>query len=423
MDFSDTTEEAAFRMEARAWLDANATPKAHPNQTWASVLEDKTRDNIVRLCKEFQSRRHADGWACLHWPTEYGGRGCTAIERVIYGQEESRYIVPRGVVEIGQGMAGPILMKYATADQKARYLPPMATGEEIWCQIFSEASAGSDLAGLRMAATKDGDADDADWILDGEKIWTSGAHYSDFGITIARSDGAVAKHKGLTFFFIDMKSPGISIAPIRQISGSSHFNSVRFDNVRVPDAQRLGAVGEGWKVALATLMNERVSVGEAPGPDFEQIFALAQTVELNDRPAIENQMVRSKLAHWYCETAGLKNTRMRSVSALSRGETPGPENSITKLVSATKAQDIARFGADLMDQCAVITDPDLVLGDGRFQQSYMQSPAMRIAGGTDEILRNIIAEHVLKLPSEPRADKGLAFSEIPTGNVAGETGP
>ncbi len=405
MDFSDTPAEAAFRAEARAWLDANATLKAYPNQTWASVLADKSRANIVREAKRFQKKRYDDGWACLHWPKEYGGRGATAIERVIWGKEESRYIVPRGVVDIGQGMAGPILMKYATEKQKARYLPPMAKGEEIWCQIFSETAAGSDLAGLRMTAVKDRD----DWILNGEKIWTSGADYSDFGITVARSDPDVPKHKGLTFFFIDMTSPGLSIAPIRQITGSSHFNAVRFEDVRVPDEQRLGAVGDGWKVALATLMNERVSVGEAPGPDFEQIFALARELEIDGRPAIENQAVRDKLATWYCETAGLKYNRMRSISALSRGETPGPENSIAKVVSARKAQEIATFGTELMEECGVVTDPALVPADGRYQQSFLQSPSMRIAGGTDEILRNIIAERVLGLPQEPRVDKDKTF--------------
>ena len=410
MDFSDTEAEAAFRAEARAWLDGNAVLKEHPNQTWASVLKDKTRANIVRLNKEFQKKRYEDGWACLHWPREYGGRDCSAMERVIYSQEEGRYIVPRGVVEIGQGMAGPILMKYATEDQKVRYLQPMAKGEEIWCQIFSEAAAGSDLAGLVMSAVRKGD----EWILNGEKIWTSGADYSDFGITVARSNLDVSKHKGLTFFFIEMSTPGISIEPIRQISGSSNFNTVRFDQVRISDSQRLGDEGEGWKVALATLMNERVSVGEAPGPDFEQIFALAQSVELDGRPAIEDAAVREKLAQWYCETAGLKNTRMRAISALSRGETPGPENSIAKVVSARKAQEITTFGTDLMDQCGVVSDPNLVPGDGRFQHSYLQSPAMRIAGGTDEILRNIIAERVLGLPQEPRTDKGLTFREIPT---------
>jgi acyl-CoA dehydrogenase len=413
MDFNDTPEEAKFRQEAAAWLDANAQKKEYPNQTWASILEDKSSANIVRLSREYQRKKYEDGWACLHWPKEYGGRGTTPMERVIWGQEEAKYIVPRGVYEIGQGMAGPVLMKYATEGQKQRYLPPMAKGEEIWCQLFSENSAGSDLAGLRMKAVRDGD----DWLLNGEKIWTSGAHYCDFGIIVARSNPEVAKHKGLTFFFIDMKSPGIEIKPIKQISGGSHFNTVIFDDVRVPDAQRLGEEGDGWKVALTTLMNERVSVGDAPGPNFEQAFSLAQTVELDGEPAVKNKAVRSQLAKWYYQTSGITYTKYRSTSALSRGETPGPENSITKLVGANKAQEIATFGVDLMDAGGVVWDEELVAGDARFQNAYMQSPSMRIAGGTDEILRNIIAERVLGLPQEPRADKGLNFSEIPTGSA------
>jgi len=413
MDFGDTTTEAAFRTEAKAWLDKNAKLKSHPNETWAALLADKSSQNIVRLAKEFQLKKYADGWACLHWPKEYGGRAASAMERVIWGQEEAKYVMPRGVFDIGQGMAGPILMKYATDQQNARYLPPMAKGDEIWCQLFSETSAGSDVAGLRMTAQQDGD----EWVLNGEKIWTSGAHYCDFGIVVARSNPDVPKHKGLTFFFVDLKSPGVDIRPIKQITGSSHFNSVIFDDVRISDEQRLGAIGEGWRVVMATLMNERVSVGDAPGPDFEQVFSLARHTPLNDKPAIENDAVRSKLARWYCQTAGLKYTKMRSVSALSRGETPGPENSITKLVGATKAQEIAVFGSDLMDMAGIVRDEDLVSADAAFQKAYLQSPAMRIAGGTDEILRNIIAERVLGLPQEPRADKDLTFREIPTGKA------
>lgn len=335
------------------------------------------------------------------------------MERVIWGQEESKYLVPGGVYDIGQGMAGPVLMMYATEEQKRRYLPPMAEGTEIWCQLFSENSAGSDVAGLRMKATRDGDV----WILNGEKIWTSGAHYCDYGIIVARSDPDAPKHKGLMFFFVDMKSPGVEIRPIKQISGGSHLNAVVFDDVRVPDAQRLGEVGGGWGVVLTTLMNERVSVGDAPGPDFEQALSLAQTVEIDGEPAMNNPAVRAQLARWYYQTAGVKYTKYRSTSALSRGETPGPENSITKLVSATKAQEIATFGVDLMGAGGIIWDEDLVESDARFQVAYLQSPAMRIAGGTDEILRNIIAERVLGLHQEPRADKGLAFSEIPSGSA------
>ena len=411
MDFNDTPKEAAFRAEARAWLDANALKRVHPNQTWASTLSDKSSAAIVALAREYQRKKFDGGWACLHWPKDYGGRGASAIERVIWAEEESRYLVPSGVFDIGQGMAGPVLMQYASEEQKQRYLPPMACGEEIWCQLFSETSAGSDLAGLRMKATRDGD----DWILNGEKIWTSGAHYCDYGIIVARSNPDVAKHKGLTFFFLDMSAPGVEIRPIRQITGGANFNTVSFTDVRVPDAQRLGEEGGGWGVALTTLMNERVSVGDAPGPNLDQALALAQSVELNDQPAIKNQAVRSQLARWHCETAGLKYTKYRSISALSRGETPGPENSITKLIGATKAQEIASFGLDLMDAAGIVTDESLVESDARFQLAYLASPAMRIAGGTDEVLRNIISERVLGLPQEPRADKGMSFKEIPTG--------
>jgi len=411
MDFKDTPEEAAFRTEAHSWLDANVPRREQPNQTWASTLESKDSDNIVRLAKEYQQKKYDGGWACLHWPKEYGGRGASPIERVIWGEEESRYLVPSGVFDIGQGMAGPVLMQYASEEQKQRYLPPMASGEEIWCQLFSETSAGSDLAGLRMKASREGD----DWILNGEKIWTSGAHYCDYGIIVARSDVDVAKHRGLTFFFLDMKSAGVEVRPIRQITGGSNFNTVVFNDVRISDSQRLGEIGGGWGVALTTLMNERVSVGDAPGPNLDQALALAETIELDGQPAIRNQAVRSQLAKWHCETAGLKYTKYRSISALSRGETPGPENSITKLVGATKAQEIACFGLDLMDAAGIVADEALVESDARFQLAYLAAPAMRIAGGTDEVLRNIIAERVLGLPQEPRADKGMSFKDIPSG--------
>lgn len=411
MDFNDTPEEAAFRTEARSWLDANVSRRNHPNQTWASTLSDKSSEAIVSLAREYQLKKHDGGWACLHWPKEFGGRGASPIERVIWGEEESRYLVPSGVFDIGQGMAGPVLMQYASEEQKQRYLPAMASGEEIWCQLFSETSAGSDLAGLRMKADRDGD----DWILNGEKIWTSGAHYCDYGIIVARSDADVAKHRGLTFFFLDMKSPGIDVRPIKQLTGGSNFNTVVFNDVRIADSQRLGEIGGGWGVALTTLMNERVSVGDAPGPNLDQAVALAEAIELDGQPAIRNQAVRSQLAKWHCETAGLKYTKYRSISALSRGETPGPENSITKLVSAVKAQEIASFGLDLMDAAGIVTDETLVESDARFQFAYLAAPAMRIAGGTDEVLRNIIAERVLGLPQEPRVDKGMSFKDIPSG--------
>jgi len=307
-------------------------------------------------------------------------------------------------------MCGPTMMVYATEEQKKQHVPAMARGDHVWCQLFSEPAAGSDLAGLRMRSELDGD----EWIINGQKIWTSGAQYSDYGILVTRSDPTVPKHQGLTFFFLDMKSPGVEIKPIKQISGGANFNEVYFTDVRIPDSQRLGEVGGGWGVSITTLMNERLAVGSAGGPDFDDIFKLAQAVEIDDEPAIKNHAIREKLATWYCQMSGLKYTKFRTQSALSRGETPGPEASIAKVVSAVKLQDISSFGIDLLDMGGVIVDENLVPDRAMFQAAYLSSPGLRIAGGTDEVLRNIIAERVLGLPQDIRVDKGIPFSEIAT---------
>jgi alkylation response protein AidB-like acyl-CoA dehydrogenase len=289
----------------------------------------------------------------------------------------------------------------------------MASGEEIWCQLFSEPAGGSDLAALRTKAERDGD----DWVINGQKIWTSGAHFSDFGILVTRSDPTVAKHKGLTYFFLDMKSEGVEIRPIKQISGGSNFNEVYFSNVRIPDSQRLGDVGQGWRVALTTLMNERASIGAGGGGvGFNFAFKLAQKVNIDDRPAIEDRAVRAKLADWYVQEAGLKYTSYRTLTALSRGAIPGPENSIGKAVGAPKNQEVASFCMDLMEMSGAITDPELAEAQGIVQQAFMGSPGLRIAGGTDEIMLNILAERVLGMPQDMRADKGIPFNEVPTGN-------
>jgi alkylation response protein AidB-like acyl-CoA dehydrogenase len=401
MDFNDTPAEAEFRSEVQTWLAANVPQPEAPAE---SEVE------LIRQAKDWQAKKADAGWACLHWPKEYGGRSATPIESVVWGQEESKYDVPTGIFAIGQGMCGPTMAAYATEEQKQRYLPPMARGDEIWCQLFSEPAAGSDLAGLRTSAVKDGD----DWIINGQKIWTSGAHYSDFGILVTRSDPTVPKHQGLTFFFLDMRSAGVEIKPIKQISGGSNFNEVYFTDVRIPDSQRLGEVGDGWRVSITTLMNERLAVGSAGGPDFADIFRLAQNIEINDQPAIKDSAIRDKLATWYCETNGLKFTKFRTQSALSRGETPGAEASIAKIVSARKLQDIGSFGMDLMEMGGIMMDEDVMLEDGMFQGAFLGAPGLRIAGGTDEILRNIIAERVLGLPQDIRADKGVSFNEIPT---------
>jgi alkylation response protein AidB-like acyl-CoA dehydrogenase len=303
-------------------------------------------------------------------------------------------------------------MEYATEEQKKRYLPPMAEGKEIWCQLFSEPSAGSDVAGLRSKAEKDGD----DWIINGQKVWTSGAHYSDYGILVVRHDASLQKHKGLTFFFVDMKSPGITVKPIKQITGTAGsgagFNEVYFDNVRIPDSQRLGEIGDGWKVAITTLMNERLAVGDARGTDIEEALNLAKEKDDDGDALIKNQAVRDRLADWFCQASGLKYTKFRTMSALSKGEAPGPEASITKVVSAGKLQEIGNFGIDAGDMAGMLLDED---NWDPFQSAWLGAPGLRIAGGTDEILKNIIAERVLGLPQDPRADKGVPFNEIPQG--------
>ena len=404
MDFEETKEEAAFREEARSWLTANA-PKA-------AELKGLSGMEAAKL---WQKRKADAGWACIRWPKEFGGREASAIENVIFSQEEAKLDLPEtGVFSIGQGMAAPTLMAWADKAAQQRFIPKLASGEDIWCQLFSEPAGGSDLAALRTKAEKDGD----DWVINGQKIWTSGAHYSDWGILVVRTDPTVPKHAGLTYFYLDMKSPGVEIKPIRQISGDSNFNEVYFTDVRIPDSQRMGNVGDGWKVSLTTLMNERASIGSGGGGvKFQTLKDLAQTVNIGDRPAIEDSAVRAKLASWYVEEAGLKYTSFRTLSAISRGETPGPENSIGKLVGARKAQDMASYAIDLLEQQGIVRDAEFDKNFGSlFQDTYMAIPGLRIAGGTDEIMANIIAERVLGLPQEPRADKGIPFNEVPTGN-------
>ncbi|MBE09002.1 MAG: acyl-CoA dehydrogenase [Rhodospirillaceae bacterium] len=404
MDFKDTPEEASFRAEARTFLDANAERKS----PGASFETPDSVDELIIAAKAWQAKKAAAGFAGITQPEKYGGRGGTTLERVIYDQEEANYITPIGVYEIGLGMCIPTMLAYATEEQKKRYAPPAFRGEEIWCQLFSEPQAGSDLANLRLRAEQDGD----DWILNGQKIWTSGAHFCDYGVIVTRSDPSLPKHKGLTYFFLDMKSPGVECRPIHQISGASNFNEVFFTDVRVPDSQRLGKIGDGWRVSLTTLMNERLAIGERPPPAFEEIFQLAKEIELEGGMAIEDGGVREKLADWYVDGRGVTLTRFRSLTALSRGQDPGPENSIGKAITGKMRQDIASFGMDLMDISGAVFDMDNAPMRAMFQDALLSAPSGRIAGGSDEILRNIIAERVLGLPQDVRVDKGIPFSEL-----------
>lgn len=409
MDFNDTKEEAKFRSEVRAWLDSVAERKEATEDTFRTRYPDEKA--ALKVAKDFQAKKADAGYAQITWPKEWGGLGGTPIQQVIYNQEESNYAVPTGFFAIGLGMCIPTLMSYCDEKVLERYVRPALRGEEIWCQLFSEPAAGSDVAGLRTRAEKKGDK----WIINGQKIWTSGAHYSDYGILLTRTDPSVPKHKGLTMFWIDMHDPAVEARPIKQISGGANFNEVYFTDLEVDDSQRVGEVGEGWKVALTTLMNERLAVGDAPPPDFDEIFNLTRRIELEDGPAIQDRAIREKLADWYVRTTGLRYTKFRTMTALSKGETPGPEASIGKIVSASKLQDIASLGMDLMDQAGMVWDEETMPMASIFQSAYMSSPGLRIAGGTDEILRNIIAERVLGLPLDVRVDRDVAFKDIPSG--------
>ncbi len=409
MDFNDTPEEARFRAEVRAFLQANATLR-NPGEPEARQ-RDEGGPEALKQAKAWQAKKFDAGFAGITWDKRWHGRGGTPIQQVIYSQEEARYKLPRGFFEIGLGMCLPTMIAYAKPEQLERHVRPALRGEEIWCQLFSEPAAGSDVAGLRTRAERVSDAPGADWVINGQKVWTSGAHYCDWGIVLVRTDPSVPKHAGLTMFFIDMKSPGIEVRPIKQISGASHFNEVYFRDVRVADAQRLGPVGGGWKVSITTLMNERLAVGQSPGPDAPDILRLARALTLDDgTPALDDSAVRDRLADWYVQAQGLKFTQFRTMTALSRGQTPGPEASITKVVSANKLQQIASFGMDLLGQGGAVTDPTLVPAQAWFQQALLYAPGMRIAGGTDEILRNIIAERVLGLPGDVRVDKDKPFN-------------
>ena len=404
MDFNDTPEQAQFRNTCREWLEKNAEPKSNKKK------EDFADIEFLDVAREWQKKKYDAGWAMLHWPKEYGGIAASPIERIIWAEEESKFNVPRGIFEIGLGMCGPVMMEYASDKQKERYLPAMAEGTEIWCQLFSEPSAGSDVAGLRSKAVQDGD----NWIINGQKVWTSGAHFCDYGILVVRHDPNLEKHKGMTFFFVDMKSPGIEVKPIKQITGGSSFNEVYFTDVVIPDSQRLGAIGDGWKVAITTLMNERLAVGDANGADVKEAFNWAKKQDDSGESLINNRATRESIADWYCEANGLKNTKLRTMSALSKGETPGPEASITKIVSANKLQDIGNFGIDSLDMAGMLRTDDNEIQS--FQNAWLGAPGLRIAGGTDEILKNIISERVLGLPQDKRSDKGMPFKDIPSGN-------
>ncbi|HEV2363669.1 MAG TPA: acyl-CoA dehydrogenase family protein [Caulobacteraceae bacterium] len=407
MDFNDTPDEAAYRAQVRAWLEANAPKRKGGARD--TGLEDPSDMGAARA---WQRRKAEAGYACITWPKEWGGGGGQSWQSVIFAQEEAKFAPPANPFAIGLGMCVPTIMTAGAEADKERFVRPAVLGEEIWCQLFSEPSGGSDAAAARTRAVRDGE----EWVVNGQKVWTSGAHYSDFGLLLARTDPDVPKHKGLTMFWIDMKAPGVEVRPIHQMSGASNFNEVYFTDLRIKDSQRVGGIGEGWRVAIVTLMNERLAVGGgASGSGHRRIFELAGEIRTLTGLAAKDNGLREKIADWYVQAEGLKYTTYRTQTALSRGQTPGPESSIGKVVSAALMQDIANTALELEDQFGIVTDPDLAPLSGAFQASLLAAPGLRIAGGTDEILRNIIAERVLGLPQDVRLDKDVAFKDIPSG--------
>jgi alkylation response protein AidB-like acyl-CoA dehydrogenase len=409
MDFNDTPDEAKFRAEARAFLEANCKPKAAENDRMSRSLKP---EEYMKAAKAYQKKKAEAGFAGITWAKEQGGRGLSPIYSVIFNQEEAKFDAPSGVFAIGLGMCVPTVIAFANDDIKNRYVAKSLKGEEIWCQLFSEPGAGSDVAASKTKAVRDGD----DWIVNGQKVWTTGAQFSDFGILLVRTNPDVEKHKGLTMFIVDMKQKGVEVRPIHQMSGGRDFNEVYFTDVRIPDANRLGEPGGGWGVALVTLMNERLAVGGSYGPDYKEIFEFARGINApSGEPLIQNEAFRQKLADWVVRAEGYKLTKFRTMTALSKGQMPGPENAIGKVINANQMMDIGNTAIEAQDHYGIISDPEFAPIDGAFHQSYMFAPGLRIAGGTDEILKNIIAERVLGLPQDQRADKGIAFKDLPTG--------
>jgi alkylation response protein AidB-like acyl-CoA dehydrogenase len=398
MDFNDTPEEAAWRAEFRAWLEEHA-----PQVTGRPPEHDMEigGGDYLERAKRWQAMKFDAGLARITWEPEYGGRNGTTVEQIIFGQEEGRFAVPNEAFIIGLGMIAPTLRAVGTPEQQERYLTKLLRGEEIWSQLFSEPGAGSDVASLSTTAVRDGD----EWVINGQKVWTSGAQFSDYGEIVCRTNPDAEKHKGITAFIVDMRAPGVTIKPLKQMNGGSGFNEVFFDDVRVPHAQVLGDVNEGWTVAITTLMNERVAIGSGGGGgsrgSVNQAISLAQERGVNGDPR-----VRQQLADLYTKTRIQRFLSMRTLTAATKGKVPGPEGSIGKLLGG-------RIMTQLGDLTVALAGADAMAGTTRLAQTMLGAPAGHIAGGSDEVMKNIIGERVLGLPGEPRPDKGVAWREVP----------
>lgn len=395
MDFRDTPAESRLREDVRQWLRENLPTG------WGTTVrepEDEAARAAFRL--DWEKRLFQGGWSGLAWPKEYGGRGATMIEQIIFLEEMARADAPDGFNIIGRNLTAPTLMAHGTEAQKQRYLPAILRGDEMWCQGFSEPNSGSDLASVRCRATQDGDG----FVVNGQKIWTSFAQYAQWCILLVRTDPSALKHKGLSFLLVDMRTPGITIRPLVQITGETEFSEVFFDDVRVPAENLVGELNQGWRIAMTTLTFERGPEEALPrqvrfSRDLERLFRVAATTRRNGRMVADDPVIRQKLAASYIDLELMRLNGLRGLSRVAKGEELGAESSFSKLYWSHMYQRMMETALEVTgaDSALAPGDPDAP-AEGMFSHRFLQSRAITIYSGTSEIQRNIIAERVLGLP-------------------------
>ena len=391
MDFDDTPEEASFRTQARSWLGAHASRRADSGAPRVPIADDEAQARHVQACRRWQRTLFEANWAGITWPKEFGGRGGTAMQQVIFSQEQAQFDVSSGALTVGLGMVGPTLMTWGRPEQQDRFLGPMLRGDEMWCQLFSEPSAGSDLPSLITRAEPDGD----DFVVNGQKVWTTMAQYSDWAILLARTDRNVPGRRGLSYLLVDMATPGIEARPLRQITGVAHFNEVFLTDVRVPAANLVGAEGDGWNVARTTLASERMVIGTGGGTSFADVAALCRALG-----GVDDAVRRQQVAEAYIGFELLRYLGLRVQTALSQGRAPGAEASLLKLAFSRQSARLGELGMTLLGPSGLASDGQETAADF-WRDRFLGQWSSRIGGGTDEIQRNQIGERVLGLPREP----------------------
>jgi alkylation response protein AidB-like acyl-CoA dehydrogenase len=396
MDLSYTPAEERFRDEVRSWLAANLSE----DRDRLSDSDPENMDRWMEYLKKWQRKLFDDGWSGISWPKEYGGRGATIIEELIFTEEMARAKAPNLMnVSIGMELVGPAIIHHGTEEQKRRYLKKILSGEEIWSQGFSEPGAGSDLASLRMRA----DVENEYFVLTGQKVWTSWAEYSDYCIVLARTDSAAPKHKGISCFLVDMRSPGITIKPTVQITGEAEFSEVFFDSVRVPQANLLGGLNQGWKVAMTILAHERgtsaIRYQIRFRSELDELIKLSKSFAKDQAQGNEDPLIKQKLAQSFIEVEILKYNIYRSATQIMRSGKPGPESSIIKLFWSEMDRRQKEVGMEILGlHSQLLQNSDWTIDHGRWPRAFLWSRAGTIYAGSSEIQRNIIAERVLGLP-------------------------